>query len=124
MTDHRYIPLEVQMLLDVHIKGSAFPSIPELVPSPPSHPHAAAYQRLLSEGMVISSGVYNGVKLTAKGEAWLEAVLTLPLPVESWRIPDRAVAVTVELDERELERKIRDIASGVVAAGLDPRRNR
>lgn len=125
MTDHLYTPLEVQMLLDVHTKGYAFPSsAPGSPPTPPSSSHVSALERLKAEGMITPASAYASHELTPKGKAWIDAVLSLPLPVETWRIPDRAVAVTVELDSADLERKIRDIASGVMAAGMDPRRNR
>ena len=125
MTDHRYTPLEVQMLLDVHTKGYAFPaSAPGSPPTPPSSSHVSALEKLKAEGMISPASAFASHELTPKGAAWLEAVLTLPLPVESWRIPDRTVAVTLELDNSELERKILQIAEGVVAAGMDPRRNR
>lgn len=125
MTDHRYTPLEVQMLLDVHTKGFAFPdSAPGSPPTPPSSSHVSALEKLKAEGMITPASAFASHELTPKGTAWLEAVLTLPLPVEAWRIPDRAVAVTLELDNSALERKIREIAEGVVTAGMDPRRNR
>ena len=123
MTEHRYTPLELLILLDVHTRGAAFPRSSTGSP-PPSPSHLTAYERLKAEGMVKPGEIFASHELTPKGQAWLEAVLTLPLPVETWRVPDRAVAVTLEMNDGELERRIRDVASGVVAAGLDPRRSR
>lgn len=125
MIDHRYTPLELQMLLDVHTKGYAFPaSAPGSPPTPPSSSHVNALEKLKAEGMITPASAFASHELTPKGMAWLEAVLSLPLPVETWRIPDRAVAVTLEMNDGELERKILQIAEGVVTAGMDPRRSR
>lgn len=72
-------PLQIQMMLHFHYSRAPFPF--------PSHAASEALHWFRAEGLVQEPVDVDCVRLSPRGEAYVQFLTTMPLPTETWHIP-------------------------------------
>ena len=81
MTNRIVSPLEAKLLIHCYC-------LVEPVPDHQAKATQEALERLRAEGMLVGDSEIQslGYKTTSKGDAWVEEVLTTPIPTQTWEI--------------------------------------
>lgn len=72
-------PLQIKMMLHFHCSSAPYPDW--------CGPASEAMEWFRAEGLVQEPVNLDHVKLTARGEAYVRFLTTLPLPTATWHIP-------------------------------------
>ena len=72
-------PLQIQMMLHFHCSPTPFPF--------PSHAASEALDWFRAERLVQEPVDVDRVRLSPRGEAYVQFLTTMPLPTETWHIP-------------------------------------
>lgn len=80
----RLTPLQLEVLLHTYYSPSRYPRM--------SGPAKEAIDLFVDCGIFFEVAEqaevnYSGLSVTEKGKAWVEAILSVPMPVQKWEIP-------------------------------------